>query len=343
MRLLIAVVLLSAAAAAPAGAADKVLIGRGSDPGVAVDARGTAHVAYNAPMTDPQVGEPLMYCAWPRGARTCAPRALLADGAAPARQPALVRAGPAAGQVTIVSGRKGLVALSSADGGASFGPPSVFGEGPFFEGAFGPSGADLALAERSNFRFRRLAGPAETTGGASLNPGYPSSSRIAYTKDGRPVFVSGGARPGIAVSSWSGQGDVQDPATWRGPVRIASSNDFALAGGPRGVWLLYADFGRGLENRMIARSFDGRRAFGRAHRIPAGRLGLPFTVGAALAQDPKGRLVAVWFNSPHDRLEYSASRTGAHWARPRILAKRVELPGRYPGRPRLRRTRPGGL
>ena len=55
----------------------------------------------------------------------------------------------------------------------------------------------------------------------------PSSVGFADT---RPVFVSGAARPGIAVSSWTGQGDVHDPLTWTGPFKIAESNDFQLAG-----------------------------------------------------------------------------------------------------------------
>ena len=118
------------------------------------------------------------------------------------------------------------------------------------------------------------------------------------------------------MSSWTGAGRLHDPATWGGPFKIAESNDFALAGGPRGLWLAYADFNHGGNNPMIARKFGGKR-FGKAHRIPVGRLGGGFVNGGlGIAQSPKGEMVAVWYRSPTDKLMYSASRTGRRGHRP---------------------------
>ena len=128
---------------------------------MAVDAAGTAHVAYNAEYS---TGQPLMYCAWPRGARGCVPRAIVADGQSPLAQPPLVQAGPAPGELSIVSARAPIQAFRSLDGGATFAPPAVLGTGSFFDGAFGPEGR-LALAIRNlgyiNFSQRSLAGPAD--------------------------------------------------------------------------------------------------------------------------------------------------------------------------------------
>src|SRR5918999_2266105 len=93
--------------AVPASAhgARPAVVGAGGDPGVAIDAVGTAHIAYNADLGSSPDGQPLMYCAWPRGARRCTPRPILTDGDSPFAQPALVRTGPAPGEVTIVSPR----------------------------------------------------------------------------------------------------------------------------------------------------------------------------------------------------------------------------------------------
>jgi hypothetical protein len=323
LRALLLTVFVVGALASPAQAVKPVRIGLGSDPGVAVDAAGTAHVAYNNDYVD-DVGEPLMYCAWPRGGRTCAPRPIVSDGASPSAQPALVQAGPAPGELTIVSGRSSLEVVRSFDAGATFTPPAAIGEARFFDGAFGPNGV-LALAFYNSLRPRSLAGPADATGLVNLNPGYQVNSEVGFNGV-LPVMVTGAARPGIAVSSWTGQGDAYDPATWAGPFKIAESNDFALASGPRGLWLAYADFNHGGDNPIIVRKFGGQR-FGKAHRVPVGRLGGGFVNGdLALAQSPAGEMVAVWYRSPTDKMMYSASRTGKTWTPARVLATGVELP-----------------
>jgi hypothetical protein len=321
LRALLLTVLLAGALAAPAHAAPGVRIGLGEAPGVAIDAAGTAHVAYNADYTN-ELNQPLMYCAWPRGARTCTPRAVVSDGDSASAQPALVQAGPAPGELTIVSARNRLVSVHSVDGGATFAPPVGLGEGREFDGAFGPNGV-LALAFYNSFRGRSLAGPAE--GIVTLQPDYQVNSEVGFY-GALPVFVSGAASPGIAVSSWTGQGDPYDVATWAGPFKIGESNEFALGSGPRGLWLAYADFNHGGRNPIIARKFGGQR-FGKAHRVPVGRLGPGFVNGGlGLAQSPKGELVAVWYRSPTDKLMYSASRTGKTWTPARVLATGVDLP-----------------
>ena len=312
---------LAMALPASARAARPVSIALGEAPGVAVDAAGTAHVAYNGESDG--AGQPLMYCAWPRGARNCTPRAIVSDGAGPSAQPALVQAGPAAGELTVVSQRAPIVAVRSLDGGATFAPPAPIGFGTFFDGAFGPAGG-LALGYYNTLRYRTLAGPADLNAGVTLNTGYGVNTETGFA-GARPVFVSGAASPGIAVSSWSGQGDVHDPAMWRGPFKIAESNDFALASGRRGLWLAYADFAHGGDEPLIVRKFSGQR-FGRAHRIPAGRLGNGFANGVGFTQDATGRMVVIWNNGPRGRLEYSASRTGARWTPARVLA--TGLPSR---------------
>jgi hypothetical protein len=323
LRGLLLTVLIAGTLAAPAHAATGVRIGLGEAPGVAIDAAGTAHVAYNADYTD-GLNQPLMYCAWPRGARTCTPRPVVSDGDSASAQPALVQAGPAPGELTIVSARNRLVSVHSVDAGATFAAPVTLGEAREFDGAFGPNGA-LGLAFYNSFRGRSLAGPADATGIVTLNADYQVNAEVGFS-GALPVFVSGAASPGIAVSSWTGQGDMHDPATWAGPFKIGASNDFALGSGPRGLWLAYADFNHGGDNPIIARKFSGQR-FGKAHRVPVGRLGGGFVNGGlGYAQSPTGQMVAVWYRSPTDKLMYSASRTGKTWTPARVLATGVDLP-----------------
>jgi hypothetical protein len=325
LRVTLAAAVLMAVLAAPAGAARPVRIGTGADPAVAVDAAGTAHVAYNGEYAS-GTGEPLMYCTWPRGAHTCAPRALVTDGEAPSDTPPLLQTGPGPGAVTLVSDRDNIQVFRSADAGASFGPPSPIGTGRWFDGAFGPGG-QLALSFRNlgyiEYYPRNLGGPYDTSPDIDLAHGYDVSSAVGFSGS-LPVLVSGAFVPGIAVSSWTGQGDIHDPATWAGPFKIAHADYFGLAGGKRGLWLAH-NSPVGAEDRIVARKFNGRR-FGKAHRIPAGRHGLSGVINLGFAQDAAGGMVVAWYASPSDRIMVSASRTGSRWTPATVLATGVTLP-----------------
>lgn len=328
-RLAAVVAALVLAPAAAAQARPPVLVTTsGEAVGIAVDARGTAHIAYNDPNIG-GVGEPLMYCAWPRNARSCIPRPILVDDQSPEAQPPLVQAGPAPGQLTIVSSRDRIDVLRSADGGATWSAPVAVGTGRWFGGSIGPNG-QLALSFRNvgyiEFYARSLTGSPAETATADLNHGHGVNSVTGFA-GAIPVLVSGASTIRMAVSSWSGQGDIHDPATWIGPFNVADSSYFDLAGGPRGLWLAYQVSARGGDDRIYARRFNLRtHRFGPRHAIRFGRLGLPAVINLGLGQSPDGRLVAAWFNAARDRIEVSASKTGARWTRARVLATGVTLP-----------------
>ena len=328
-RLAAVVAALVLAPAAAAQARPPVLLSTSGDAvGVAVDAQGTAHIAYNDPSA--AVGEPLMYCAWPRSARTCTPRAILSDNASPLAQPPLLQAGPAPGQLTIVSSRDQIDVLRSADGGATWSAPVSVGTGRWFGGSIGPAG-QLALSFRNlgyiEFYERSLTGSPADTATADLNHGHGVNSVTGFAGS-IPVLVSGGSTIRMAVSSWSGQGDIHDPATWLGPFNVANSSFFDLAGGPRGLWLAYQLPTHTLGDRIYTRRFILKtHRFGPRHAIRFGRLGLSPLIGLGIGQSPDGRLVVAWYDDIDDRIEVSASRTGAHWTRARVVATGVALPG----------------
>ena len=112
------------------------------------------------------------------------------------------------------------------------------------------------------------------------------------------------------------------PATWTGPFRVGKSNSFALASGRRGLWLAH-EISAGYPDRMVVRKFSGNR-FGRA--TGSGRPPRADAVGRRARQDAAGRMVAVWYSSTGERLEYSKSRTGRRWSRARVLTTGVETP-----------------
>jgi hypothetical protein len=135
------------------------------------------------------------------------------------------------------------------------------------------------------------------------------------------VLVSKG-ETGTAVSSWSGLGDIHDPASWIGPYKLSKNSDFAVAGGPRGLWLLYTVLTPN-DYKIYARRFDVKtRRFGPRHRIP----GFTQVLGLGVGQSTKGRMVVAWFDDIRDRILASASKTGGHWTRPKVLATGVSLP-----------------
>jgi hypothetical protein len=320
--LVAALVLLPAAAAQ---ARPPVLISTsGEAVGIAVDAAGTAHIAFNATNYPSEQGEPLMYCAWPAHANGCTPQPLLIDGQNPAAQPPLIATSVPPGQLAIVSSRDTIDVIRSADNGATWSAPAPIGTGRWFGGSIGPNG-QLALSFRDvdyiEFYERSLLGSAADTATADLNHGYGVESVTGFA-GGIPVLVSQG-ETGMAVSSWSGLGDIHDPATWLGPYKIARPYGFDLASGPRGLWLVYAVITSSADYKIYARRFNAAtHRFGPRHRIP----GVSPINGLGLDQSTKGRMVVAWYDDVRDRIMASASKTGAHWTRAKVLATGVSLP-----------------
>jgi hypothetical protein len=320
--LVAALVLLPAAAAQ---ARPPVLISTsGEAVGIAVDANGTAHIAFNATGFPSEQGEPLFYCAWPAHANGCTPRLILNDGGNPAAQPPLIATSVPPGQLAIVTSREDIDVIRSVDNGATWSAPASIGSGRWFGGSIGPGG-QLALSFRDvdyiEFYARSLVGSPDDAATADLNHGYGVESATGFA-GGIPVLVSQG-ETGMAVASWSGQGDIHDPATWFGPFKIARPYGFDLAGGPRGLWLVYAVITSTADYKIYARRFNvATHRFGPRHRIP----GVTPINGLGLGQSTKGRMVVAWYDDVRDRILASASKTGAHWTRAKVLATGVSLP-----------------
>ncbi|HEX6743407.1 MAG TPA: hypothetical protein VF087_04315, partial [Solirubrobacteraceae bacterium] len=100
--LAIACVIAGLLLAAPAGAATPLTIGAGHKPGVAVDAAGTAYIAWYGPESNTTS---LNFCRLPRGAGACDARALIAAPGTTLSRPFVTVDGAT---VRVVSYRYGL-------------------------------------------------------------------------------------------------------------------------------------------------------------------------------------------------------------------------------------------
>lgn len=298
------------------------LIASGEAPSIAVDANGTGYIAYNDEPPG-QVDEPVGLCVIPAGASQCSSNQdVLADGQSGEAQPALISAS-GNGQLTIVSGRccfDNDEVMTSTDGGASFSDPVSIGGLTYFDGAIGPGGDVLLVNYNTDFSINSQISSAASPAGDSatlFNP-QPGDSAVAGWSGGTPVVVASGSETYAAI--YSGSGDPNDGASWNN-VRVPGSTfDPSMASGPDGLFLLQdtGDFQR----RLTIRRFDGN-GFGPAHVITITNE----SQGTALAEDPSGRLVAVWYDD--GTMFASASRDlGVHWSRPRVVATEVNLPSR---------------
>ena len=138
-----------------AGAADIFSIGTGSAPGVAVDASGTAFIAWNGP----EAVSTLQFCRLPRDASACAPRSSIAaprPGTADGRAFVFV-SGP---RVIVVSSRFGsgraTYAFISTDGGSTFDGGQVVGNVAFNEAIAGPGDTVSGTSAISGMRFQNV-------------------------------------------------------------------------------------------------------------------------------------------------------------------------------------------
>jgi hypothetical protein len=309
-------ILLAALLVLPATASAKLgrLPGTGETPAVKVDGAGTALVAWYLQRPS---GEAITLCRIPRGSRRCAAPQILdaTQGATSGVQPPVLRI--SGSHVSLVAARRFVVSMQSADGGRTFGPMVPISSDTYFTGAIGPNGA-VALGNGPEFTASRVGGPFEART-VALNPGFGSFQAVGFAGR-RPVYVSGGAAPRTAVSSWKGTGNIFDRSTWRhrrGPAMVY----YALANGPRGLWLVH-ERRRGSDDHVVVQRFHHGR-FGPARTVPrsAGNV-----LDTAIAQDAKGRMAVAWYDSRGDRIRVAASRDGRHWSRARTLGHTHGIP-----------------
>ena len=313
-RAALAAVLAALVLAAPAGAARKpVFLGTGGQPGVAVDAAGTAHVAwiFDGPAAD---DDTLEYCQLPRRARGCALRRSYPLGGSASRS-VVVALPPRPGAVSIVApvvnGRS--VLFNSVDGGQNFAAVplggldfwdnAVYGPGDGFSFVTGPSGSYARYGIDGS-------GPPDY---AFSFGGFLEAADVAVAPwaSGRlAIFAAGDA--GLRTLLWNGTVDPNQPQGWaEGPNLGDDRHYVSAAGGPSGTFLSYVDRRPRTDSTYVRRLKDDG-GYGRAKRVVRYD-----PVELELVEGPRGELALLYRSLSAAHIV--RSRTGRRWTRPRRL------------------------
>ena len=295
---------------ASARAATPLVVGQGADPGLAVDAAGTAYLAWNG--TEASGTRSLHFCRLPRGATACAGAATIAvpGGSYSLYRPFVSVSGPL---VQITQSRYGFAAgsfnqviqFTSTDGGTTFDAGTPVGTIAFNEAANGPGGvAAVTFSTTGGGFFQRMA-PGNTAS-ALLSGDHLYEGAVGVTPTGQLLTVLDDASGNAQFRVQSGAGDANDASTWGLPVDIGVESYPRLAGGPSGLFLMGENANRGLEVRKwTGTTFGPAAPLGTGNEAPQ----------AALSQDAGGRLHAVWptFEADGIELHYAVSDDGAAW------------------------------
>ncbi|HEY0362772.1 MAG TPA: hypothetical protein VGC83_10865, partial [Solirubrobacteraceae bacterium] len=309
--LAIACVIAGLLLAAPAGAsaATSLTIGTGHKPGVAVDAAGTAYIAWYGPESNTTS---LNFCRLPRGAGACDVRTTIAAPGTTLSRPFVTVDGAT---VRVASYRYGLTGVrfdqiwefTSADGGATFDAGHPVGIAPFDEGVRGP-GDTLTVAtnaESTGLAVQNvpLDGSDAGESQAILSADHPYNGTVGLAG---PTMVAVFADASSNAQVRTSAGALNDAATWTPPVDIGYADYPRLAGGPSGLFLLSGN----PANALTVRKWTGS-TFGPAVKIADAA----DDAQAHLTQDAAGRLHAVFAHNtgPGLELDYASSDNGSSW------------------------------
>jgi hypothetical protein len=302
-----------------ATAATPITIGQGYRPGVAVDAAGTAYIAWYGPESDTSS---LQFCRLPRGATACAIQKAIAAPGTSLSRPFVIVDGST---VRVISYRYGLTSgrfdavyvFVSSDGGSTFDAGQQIGTAPYNEVAVGPGNAVSLATDAYSFGevYERAALDATSPPAqrAVLSADHPYSGAVGLIDGTTPLVAFADGSGNAQFRRFGGTGDPNDVAMWSAPQDIGRGEYMNLAGGSSGLFLKARD-GAG---KLVVRKFDGA-TFGAAVAIPEGTGELP---QSHLTQDPAGRLHVSWPRIDVDgtRLYYATSDDGATWQTARVF------------------------
>ena len=308
---------------------------------IAVDDSGTAHVAWNESAGIPG-DDTLVYCQVPRGGKACALTRTIALPKTDFIGPRVVLT--RAGEIVLVSVRccfpgSPVFAVSSSDGGESFGPPltiaTEFSPSAGWEATLGPGDFSLALSGGNSgpdyaaiWRSAPLDG-ASPDSKAELAP-FPKAyfTSTGFTDPTSPVAAYGDLHD-VYMRRWSGSGDYNNPANWSGEEYVVHGNEPKLASGSRGVYLIYQ--GAKPPYQYFVRRFDPNSPPGSAQNFLKSSQRVvsdPRTRESAIfrdfLEDGGGNLHAV-FRQRSKRGDWGLRHVvsidgGARWGPPEILA-----------------------
>lgn len=315
-----------------APAASAFVIGAGGKPGLAVDAAGTAYVAWNGPEAN---NSTLHFCRLPRGATAC-DAGLAATLPAPATTTSLSRPFVVViGNVVVViqfryptggSLPAGLYRFTSTNRGAVFGPPVVVGSVPFEEAIVGPGATLSGVPLNGGMFFQNVAlsgsPPVNGDGSSAVPKAELSTTHLNYASVGLidastplAMFTNG---DDAQFRRYNG-GGLNAIANWGPATGIGFASYPKLAGGPKGLFVLAGD----VNGILFARKYNGS-TFG-----PPATIGPGSTPYKHLFQDAGGRLHAVFQRDSADPLQivHAVSDDGITWRSGTVVRQDIATGG----------------
>jgi hypothetical protein len=297
-------------APAGAGAATPLTIGPGHKPGVAVDAAGTAYIAWYGPESNVTS---LHFCRLPRGAGACDVSTTIAAPGTTLSRPFVTVDGAT---VRVVSYRYGLTGarfdeiweFTSTDGGATFDAGHPVGIAPFDEAVRGPGDTVTVAtsAESTGLAVQNvpLDGTTAGTTQAILSADHPYNGTVGLAGPATMVAVFADASSNAQVRTTTGA--LNDATTWTPAVDLGYADYPRLAGGPSGLFMLSGT----VASALTVRKFDGT-TFNAGAKIAD----IADDAQAHLTEDAAGRLHAVFAHNTVAglQLDYATSDDGVTW------------------------------
>jgi hypothetical protein len=242
-------------------AAGALSIGPGEQPGLAVDAAGTAYIAWNGPSAS------LRFCRLPRGATACdtGSASTIPAAGASIRRPLLVVSGD---RIVILQTRyplqggdppAGLYRFTSTDRGATFGAAEQTGTLDMYEGVPGPSdtlsGVTDSSAQGGAYENVPLTGPppgaappVQLWGGD-----HPYGAAVGLVDAATPLVIFANGSGAAQFRRYAGAGALNDAASWTPAADIGSVSYPHLVGGPEGLFLITTN----PDGTLVSRKWNG--------------------------------------------------------------------------------------
>ena len=295
-RAVVLAAILVGVAAQPAYATPRFIVGTGQNPGVAVDAAGTAYIGWKVNVYGDQ-GDAVQLCVLPANARRCASLATIpfpGSGYNLGRVSVLLPGTPGVVQVTV--GRSqgadySEYVATSGDGGISFGAPVAFGSGFGMENDVLPDGRIVSVG---NGAFN-LSGAAYPPDGSQAAVGRTTLDDRGQFPDiavqGADAYIAGSLAGPAAVVRLPAGANWADPAAWQ-HLPDVNGEQPEIAPGPLGPVALLEPTPGAHREELFTQRWTGAR-----WTAPVDVGGVSYNTSFALAGSGT-RLTGIWAVDP---------------------------------------------
>jgi hypothetical protein len=286
-------------------------------PAMAVDGNGTGYFVWD--LSNGTANNPLQYCRVPRGATKCDVTKTFnlknfADG-----HPQVLL--PAPGEVVLTTYRccdGALYAITSEDGGKTFGSPRIIGSIEPYQTILGPGEGTIsvidgpAVTEGIHYQATSPTGLtdlAANVGDTSAGV-MPYDPALGFTDINTPIVAFVNEHETAAYYRvWSGNGDVNDVSSWGGIRPLGALTDLQMASGVRGLVLMgKKELTNPSRDVYVARRWNPvTKAFGPTTNLSNPKIE-PSVTNRNIAESANGDLVAVFEDG--QAIKYRASIDG---------------------------------